>query len=125
MRLESLHTLYALRDMRDAEDQILKALPKMIERVQHIELRTALERHLAGILVAELTINVDALRRGEREVHRTVEADRSDIDREALLASAGRSSVRRSEVLTIGREMVCRGHSTPAAEALTRCEPAL
>jgi ferritin-like metal-binding protein YciE len=48
MRLESLHTLYVerLRDMRDAEDQILKALPKMIERVQHLELRTALERHL-------------------------------------------------------------------------------
>ena len=48
MRLESLHTLYVerLRDMRDAEDQILEALPKMIERVQHLELRTALERHL-------------------------------------------------------------------------------
>lgn len=48
MRLESLHSLYIerLRDMRDAEDQILKALPKMIERVQHAELRTALDRHL-------------------------------------------------------------------------------
>lgn len=49
MRLESLHTLYVdrLRDMRDAEDQILNALPKVIQRVQHPELRTALERHLA------------------------------------------------------------------------------
>ncbi len=48
MRLESLHSLYLerLRDMRDAEDQILKALPKVIERVQHIELRAALEKHL-------------------------------------------------------------------------------
>ena len=48
MRLESLHSLYVerLRDMRDAEDQILKALPKVIERVQHAELRAALERHL-------------------------------------------------------------------------------
>ncbi len=48
MRLESLHSLYLerLRDMRDAEDQILKALPKVIERVQHAELRAALEQHL-------------------------------------------------------------------------------
>jgi ferritin-like metal-binding protein YciE len=48
MRLESLHSLYVerLRDMRDAEDQILRALPKVIERVQHTELRAALEKHL-------------------------------------------------------------------------------
>lgn len=48
MRLESLHSLYIerLRDMRDAEDQILKALPKVIDRVHHVELRSALERHL-------------------------------------------------------------------------------
>ncbi|MGQ0643313.1 MAG: YciE/YciF ferroxidase family protein [Gemmatimonadaceae bacterium] len=48
MRLESLHTLYVerLRDMRDAENQILKALPRMIERVEHPELRAALEHHL-------------------------------------------------------------------------------
>ncbi|MGH7713669.1 MAG: DUF892 family protein, partial [Gemmatimonadaceae bacterium] len=48
MRLESLHSLYIerLRDMRDAENQILKALPKMINRAQHVELRTALDRHL-------------------------------------------------------------------------------
>ncbi|HJU72965.1 MAG TPA: ferritin-like domain-containing protein [Gemmatimonadaceae bacterium] len=49
MRLDSLHTLYVerLRDVRDAEDQVLKALPRMVERVQHVELRNALERHLA------------------------------------------------------------------------------
>lgn len=48
MRLESLHALYVerLRDMRDAENQILKALPRMIERVQHADLRAALENHL-------------------------------------------------------------------------------
>ena len=48
MRLDSLHTLYVerLRDMRDAENQIIKALPRMIERVEHSELRAALERHL-------------------------------------------------------------------------------
>jgi ferritin-like metal-binding protein YciE len=48
MRLESLHSLYVerLRDMRDAENQILKALPKMIDRAQHAELRTALSNHL-------------------------------------------------------------------------------
>ncbi|MGQ0538310.1 MAG: YciE/YciF ferroxidase family protein [Gemmatimonadaceae bacterium] len=48
MRLESLHTLYVerLRDMRDAEDQILKALPKMIEHVNTEELRGALRNHL-------------------------------------------------------------------------------
>ena len=48
MRLESMHSLYVerLRDMRDAENQILKGLPKMIERVSHAELRVALEHHL-------------------------------------------------------------------------------
>ncbi|MEW5915264.1 MAG: ferritin-like domain-containing protein [Gemmatimonadota bacterium] len=48
MRLESLRSLYVerLRDMRDAEHQIIKALPKMIDRAQHAELRTALSNHL-------------------------------------------------------------------------------
>ena len=32
--------------------------------------------------LAELTINVDALRGRDRDVHRAVDADRSDIDRE-------------------------------------------
>jgi len=35
-----------LRDLYSAEDQILKALPKMIEKAQSAELRNALESHL-------------------------------------------------------------------------------
>jgi ferritin-like metal-binding protein YciE len=48
MKLESLHDLYLseLRDLYSAEDQILKALPKMIEKAQSAELRNALESHL-------------------------------------------------------------------------------
>ncbi|MGA2742648.1 MAG: ferritin-like domain-containing protein [Bryobacteraceae bacterium] len=48
MKLESLHDLYLseLKDLYSAEDQILKALPKMIEEVESSELRTALENHL-------------------------------------------------------------------------------
>lgn len=48
MRLESLHDLYLseLKDLYSAEDQILKALPKMIQKAQSPELRSALEHHL-------------------------------------------------------------------------------
>jgi ferritin-like metal-binding protein YciE len=48
MKLESLHDLYLseLKDLYSAEDQILKALPKMIDEVESSELRTALENHL-------------------------------------------------------------------------------
>jgi ferritin-like metal-binding protein YciE len=48
MKLASLHDLYLseLKDLYSAEDQILKALPKMIEKAASPELRTALENHL-------------------------------------------------------------------------------
>jgi ferritin-like metal-binding protein YciE len=48
MKLESLHDLYLseLRDLYSAEDQIIKALPKMIEKTEAPELRSALEKHL-------------------------------------------------------------------------------
>jgi ferritin-like metal-binding protein YciE len=48
MKLESLHDLYMceLRDLYSAEDQILKALPKMIEKAESTELRNALQSHL-------------------------------------------------------------------------------
>lgn len=48
MKLESLHDLYLaeLKDLYSAEDQIIKALPKMIEKAQSPELRSALEQHL-------------------------------------------------------------------------------
>jgi ferritin-like metal-binding protein YciE len=46
--LESLHDLYLseLADLYSAEEQIVKALPKMIEKAQNPELRQALEDHL-------------------------------------------------------------------------------
>lgn len=48
MKLESLHDLYLseLSDLYSAEKQIVKALPKMIEKTQSAELRQALEEHL-------------------------------------------------------------------------------
>ena len=48
MKLESLHDLYLseLRDLYSAEDQIIKALPKMIEKAESTTLRNALESHL-------------------------------------------------------------------------------
>jgi len=48
MKLESLYDLYLseLRDLYSAEDQIIKALPKVIEKVQSPELRNALASHL-------------------------------------------------------------------------------
>jgi len=48
MKMESLHDLYLseLKDLYSAEDQILKALPKVIEKVTAPELRTALQNHL-------------------------------------------------------------------------------
>jgi ferritin-like metal-binding protein YciE len=46
--LESLHDLYLseLGDIYSAEEQIIKALPKMIDKAQNPELRQALEDHL-------------------------------------------------------------------------------
>src|SRR5579863_6021601 len=48
MKLESLYDLYLseLKDLYSAEDQILQALPKVIERTESVELRHALESHL-------------------------------------------------------------------------------
>jgi ferritin-like metal-binding protein YciE len=48
MALESLQDLYLeqLRDLRSAEEQIIEALPKMIEQTNHPELRQAFETHL-------------------------------------------------------------------------------
>ena len=48
MRLETLHALYLkeLRDLYHAENQIIKALPKMIDSTNSPELRKALSTHL-------------------------------------------------------------------------------
>ena len=47
MARESLQTLYVeqLKDLYSAEQQILKALPKMIEKVAHADLRAAFTEH--------------------------------------------------------------------------------
>jgi ferritin-like metal-binding protein YciE len=48
MKLKTLYDLYIseLKDLYSAEDQIIKALPKVIEKTEAPELRTALETHL-------------------------------------------------------------------------------
>lgn len=48
MRLEDLHALYLheLRTLYNTENQIIKALPKMIEAAQSPQLREALSMHL-------------------------------------------------------------------------------
>lgn len=48
MKLESLHDLYLneLRDLYGAEQQIVKALPKVIDKTTSPQLRQALENHL-------------------------------------------------------------------------------
>ena len=48
MKITSLRDLYLeqLRDLYDGENQIIKALPKMIEATESEELRSALEEHL-------------------------------------------------------------------------------
>jgi len=48
MKLESLNYLYLseLKDLYSAEDQIVKALPKMIDKAESADLRTALQHHL-------------------------------------------------------------------------------
>jgi len=49
MPLASLHDLYVeeLRDLSSAEDQLVRALPKMAQAAAAPELRNAFERHLA------------------------------------------------------------------------------
>jgi ferritin-like metal-binding protein YciE len=48
MKINSLHDLYVmeLKDLYDAENRIIKALPKMSEAASSQELRTALDTHL-------------------------------------------------------------------------------
>lgn len=48
MKLNSLHDLYIseLKDLYDAENRILKALPKMAEAASSPDLRSAFEEHL-------------------------------------------------------------------------------
>ena len=48
MKLNSLHDLYVaeLKDLYDAENRIIKALPKMAEAANSSDLRTAFEQHL-------------------------------------------------------------------------------
>lgn len=48
MKLETLHDLYLLelKDLYSAEQQIVKALPKVIDKTTNPELRQALENHL-------------------------------------------------------------------------------
>ena len=48
MALESLQELYVeqLKDLHSAEEQIIEALPKMIEKASHADLRQAFEAHL-------------------------------------------------------------------------------
>jgi ferritin-like metal-binding protein YciE len=48
MKIESLQQLYLeeLRDIYDAENQLLKALPKMAKAAQNEELKAAFEQHL-------------------------------------------------------------------------------
>lgn len=48
MKLENLEQLFLqeLRDLYDAEDQITKALPKMIEAAHYDQLKDALQEHL-------------------------------------------------------------------------------
>jgi ferritin-like metal-binding protein YciE len=48
MDLNSLRDLFVdeLRDLYDAENQITEALPKLIEKAEHPQLKSALEEHL-------------------------------------------------------------------------------
>src|SRR5919201_4557022 len=48
MKLDSLEKLYVdeLRDLYNAENQLLKALPKMAKHASHEDLRQAFEEHL-------------------------------------------------------------------------------
>ena len=48
MKLDSLNKLFIdeLQDLYDAENQIVKALPKMVKAASHPELKQAFEQHL-------------------------------------------------------------------------------
>ena len=48
MALDSLHDLYVeeLKDLYNAENQLLKALPKMVKAATHPELKNAFKEHL-------------------------------------------------------------------------------
>ncbi len=53
MKSSSLKDLYVeqLQDLYSAENQLIKALPKMVEAASSDELRTSIEEHLENVKV--------------------------------------------------------------------------
>lgn len=73
MKLKSLHDLYVneLKDLYNAEQQILKALPKMAETATATDLRTAFEDHLEQTRehvdrLEEIFLKLDESPKGQR-----------------------------------------------------------
>jgi ferritin-like metal-binding protein YciE len=71
MKLESLHDLYVkeLRDLYDAERQLVKALPKMAKAASSPELQNDFQEHLEFKGVVQLSGFVDS----EKQISRAVE----------------------------------------------------
>jgi ferritin-like metal-binding protein YciE len=48
MEIDSLHELFVeeLKDLYSAENQLLKAMPKMVKKAQHPQLKKAIETHM-------------------------------------------------------------------------------
>ncbi len=74
MKLESLQSLFfeQLQDLHSAEEQIIEALPKMIEKTHDASLKAALNEHL--------TITRQQLGRLERIFDQVPDSDRDSVD---------------------------------------------
>src|SRR5215467_8906499 len=74
MKLESLQSLFfeQLQDLHSAEEQIIEALPKMIEKTHDAGLKAALNEHL--------TITRQQLGRLERIFDQIPDSDRDSVD---------------------------------------------
>jgi len=104
MKLESLHDLFVseLKDLYNAENQLVKALPKMAKAAASDELRTAFEDHLRETenqveRLERVFKEIDIAPRGKKceamqglieEGKEMIEADASDAVRDAALIAA-------------------------------------
>ena len=86
MNVADLHTMYVaeLQELRSVEDQLVAALPKMVELVEHPQLRQALERHHAE--TRSQRDRLDAL----LQRHGASAAGREDSSMHAILREAER-----------------------------------
>ncbi|MGO4880274.1 MAG: ferritin-like domain-containing protein [Bryobacteraceae bacterium] len=108
MKIESLHALYLkeLRDLYNAENQIVKALPKMIEAVESPELRAGLSHHLEETRGHVARLEQIFRQHNEEAKGETCKGMEGIIDEgKAIVSHADRSAVRDAGIIASAQKV--------------------